>query len=322
MDVNSWVAEAFPRIKPYVRQTPLEYSPYLSTLCRANIYLKLENYQVTGSFKARGALNKVLSLPENERRKGVVTASTGNHAAAVAYALDIAGATGEIFMPENVAPLKIENLQRYQQVKITLYGRDSVEAEAAALKKARDNGQVYISPYNDDRVIGGQGTVAIEIKQKLPEVDEVLVPVGGGGLIAGIAGYLAVASPQTRVTACQPENSAVMYHSVQAGKILTLASLPTVSDGTAGGIEQGAITFPVCRQLVQDYTLVTEDEILHALGLLLQYHQMMVEGAAGLSVASLLKDKQRYQGKNVVLIICGNKMSLELLQMALATTQP
>ncbi len=319
MDVYKWVTEAYPLIKPYVRETPLEFSPYLSALCKANVYLKLENQQVTGSFKARGALNKVLGLSAAEKKRGVVTASTGNHAAAVGYALAVAGSAGEIYMPENVARLKVDNLRQYKNVTITLHGHDPVEAEAAAKRQATDSGRVYISPYNDARVIGGQGTVAVELVQQLPAVDRVLVPVGGGGLVSGIAGYLAEARPQARVIGCQPQNSAVMYHSVKAGKILDMPSLPTISDGTAGGIEPGAITFSICRQHVDDYLLLTEEEILSALGILLKHHQLMAEGAAGLSVAALLKDKKAWQGKNVVLIICGNKMSIDLCNRALAT---
>ncbi len=319
MDVYKWATEAYPLIKPYVRETPLEYSPHLSALCRAKVYLKLENQQVTGSFKARGALNKVLGLSAAEKERGIVTASTGNHAAAVGFALAVDGAAGEIYMPENVARLKVDNLRQYKNVTIKLHGRDPVEAEAAAKQRAADRGCVYISPYNDAMVIGGQGTVAVEILHQLPDVDEVLVPVGGGGLVSGIAGYLAKARPQARVIGCQPQNSAVMYHSVKAGKILDMPSLPTISDGTAGGIEPGAITFSICRQNVDDYLLLTEEEILSALGILLKHHQLMAEGAAGLSVAALLKDTKAWRGKNVVLIICGNKMSIDLCHRALAT---
>ncbi|RLD22753.1 MAG: threonine/serine dehydratase [Bacteroidetes bacterium] len=319
MNVHQWVVEAYSRIKNFVRETPLEYSPYLSTKCDCNVYLKLENQQVTGSFKARGALNKILSLSGEEKKKGVITASTGNHAAAVSNALAIADITGEIYMPENVSALKVQNLKQFSNVTIKLYGQDSVDTEREALRLAGLQDKVYVSPYNDEKIIGGQGTVAYEILKQQPEVKAIFVPVGGGGLISGIGGYAKEENADIEIIGCQPVNSAVMYHSVQAGKILDMPSLPTISDGTAGGIEEGALTLPICQKYVDDYYLVEEPEILSALGILLKHHQIMAEGAAGLSVAALIKNKARYKHKNVVLILCGNKMSLELLQSAIDT---
>ena len=319
MNVNQWVVDAYSRIKDFVRETPLEYSPYLSDKCDCNVYLKLENQQVTGSFKARGAVNMILSLSAEQKRKGILTASTGNHAAAVGYALNIADTTGEIYMPENVAEIKVDNLNQYSKVRINLEGKDSVDSEREAIRQADLQDKVYVSPYNNEKIIGGQGTVALEIMNQLPKVDHILVPVGGGGLIAGIAGYAKEENEQIEIVGCQPENSAVMYHSIKAGKLLDMDSLPTISDGTAGGIELDSITFPICQQYVNDYHLLEESEILEALGILIKYHQIMAEGAAGLSVAGLIKNKERYKNKNVVLIICGNKISLDLLQKAINT---
>lgn len=317
MEVYKWVKAARSRIAGHIRHTTLEYSPHLSELSKANVYLKLENQQVTGSFKVRGALNKVLSLPKKELAKGVIAASTGNHAAAVAHAVNVAGSSAIIYMPKTVSQVKVDNLSHYNNIEIVLHGKDSVEPELEALRQAEIQGKVYISPYNDEEVIGGQGTIAAEILEDLPAVDSVFVPVGGGGLISGIAGYLKQKKPDAQIIGCQPENSAVMYHSIQAGNVLELASQPTVSDGTAGGMEKDSITFPICQQYVNEFHLVTENEILAALGLLLKHHYMMAEGAAGLSLASLLKNKQQYIGKNVVLIICGNKMSKALLEQTL-----
>lgn len=317
MNVHQWVIDAYTRIKPYIRETPLEYSAYLSNLCECEVYLKLENQQVTGSFKARGGLNKILALSEQERKKGVIAASTGNHAAAIGFALDISGTTGDIYMPENVSGIKIENLKQYKNVKTILFGNDSVDSEKEALKQAEKQGKVYVSPYNDQEIIGGQGTIAYEIARQLPDLDKVFVPVGGGGLISGIAGYLSKEKPEAEVISCQPVNSAVMYHSIKAGKILDMESQPTISDGTAGGIEQGSITFPICQKDVDEYHLVEENEIIEALGILLKHHQIVAEGAAGLSAASLIKNKSLYTGKKVVLVICGNKMSIELMKTVL-----
>jgi threonine dehydratase len=318
MKVHQWVVESYSRIKEHIRETPLEYSPYLSSLCECNVYLKLENQQITGSFKVRGALNKILGLSAEQTKQGIVTASTGNHAAAVGYALDIAGAKGEIFMPENVADIKVQNLAQYKNVKVNLFGSDSVDAEREAIKQAGLTNRTYVSPYNDEQIVGGQGTVAYEIINRLPTVNHILVPVGGGGLVSGIGGYVKTKNQNIEVIGCQPVNSAVMYHSIKSGNILNMESKPTISDGTAGGIEPGSITFPLCQKYVDEFHLLTEDEILAALGILVKHHQHMAEGAAGLSVAGLIKHKRNYKGQNVVLIICGNKMDIGLLGAVLS----
>lgn len=319
MNVHQWVVEAYSRINAFVRKTPLEHSPYLSNKCACNVYLKLENQQITGSFKARGALNMILSLTPEQKSNGVIAASTGNHAAAVGFALEITDTSGEIFMPVGVSKLKIQNLKQYKKAKVSLFGNDVVDSETEAFKQAELQDKVYVSPYNNENIIGGQGTVAYEILEQLPKVNNILVPVGGGGLISGIAGYAKEENEYIEIISCQPVNSAVMYHSVQAGKILDMESLPTISDGTAGGIEADAITFPICQKYVDNYHLLEESEILEALGILIKHHQIMAEGAAALAVAGIIKHKHRYKNKNVVLIICGNKISLELLQSAIAT---
>lgn len=315
--VRKWVDQAAERINSHIRRTPLEYSAYLSQLTGARVYLKLENYQVTGSFKARGGLNKVLALTEEEKARGVVTASTGNHAAAVAHALSIAGTKGVIYMPETVSQAKVENLKQFPNVELKFVGDDSVVSELTALEHSRSTNTIFISPYNDPEVIGGQGTIAKEVLEQLGTTDAILVPVGGGGMIAGIAGYAKNIDSDISVIGCQPENSAVMYHSVKAGEILEMESLPTVSDGTAGGIEQGSITFDIVTQHVDGFHLLEEDEIKYALSILLKKHYMLAEGSAGLSVAGLIRNKEQYVDKNVVLIICGNKMKPELIKEVL-----
>lgn len=321
MEVFNWVEAAYDCIVPYIRKTPLEFSPVLSELCGCKVYLKLENLQITGSFKARGGLNKILSLSDAQKAAGVVTASTGNHAAAVAHALELAEVDGIIYMPENVSETKIANLKRYDRVELRFVGQDSVDSELAALTFAKESGLTFISPYNDPEVIGGQGTIGKELWQELPDMDAVLVPVGGGGLISGIAGYVKHERSTIDVVGCQPENSAVMYHSILAGEILDMVSSPTVSDGTAGGIEQGSMTFDICKQYVDTYHLVTENEILQALLLLMKHHYYMVEGAAGLTLAALIKHKELYENKSVVLVVCGNKMSMPLLKRVIALDQ-
>ncbi len=312
--IVSLVEAAEKRIRQHLVTTPLEYAPTLSERVEAEVYLKLESVQVTGSFKARGALSKISSLPPSELAKGIVTASTGNHAAAVAYALSQLGGKGTIWMPENVSEAKKQALAHYQGVELAFYGTDSVETERKALQEAQTQQKEYISPYNDWEIIGGQGTTGLEILQQLSETDAICVPIGGGGLIAGIAGYAKAKKSSIEITGCQPRNSAVMYHSVKAGKILDMPSLPTLSDGTAGGVETDAITFEICRQKVDRFALLSEEEIKQAWLILLKEQHLLVEGAAALSVAALLQQPKRWQGKRVVLIICGRKMPFNTLQ--------
>lgn len=308
------VEDAYQQIQDYIVKTPLEYSSILSEQTGASVYLKLESMQTTGSFKLRGALNKVKSLPKETLEKGVVTASTGNHAAAVAHALSVSQNRGTIWMPTTVSSAKKEYLESYQNIEIQLFGEDSVETELKALEEAKKQGKEYISPYNDIEIVAGQGTIGVELLSQLPELEAVFVPIGGGGLISGIAGYLKEKRESIEIIGCQPENSAVMYHSMLAGKVIEEESFPTLSEGTAGGVEENTITFDFCKKWVDSYQLVSEGEIKEALKLLIKEHYLIVEGAAALSVASLLKDKKKWQGKQVVLILCGRKLPFKTLQ--------
>jgi len=301
------------RIRPHIRETILEHSLYLSQQGNANVYCKLENLQFTGSFKTRGAMNKVLSLTPEEQRRGVVTASTGNHGAAVAFSLKKLNASGIIFASENASPNKVEAITRLGS-EVRFFGQDPIEAETRARKYSSENQMTYISPYNDLQVVAGQGTIGVELSHQLDRVDAVFVALGGGGLISGIAGYLKSINPDVRIIGCSPENSQVMIQSIKAGKILDLQSLPTLSDATAGGLEPGAITLELCQALVDEYITVSEDEIREGLRLFMQTHNMMIEGAAAVAISSYLKVSERFKGKNVVIIICGANIGLEILK--------
>jgi len=316
MDIAKEVIAAEKRIRPYIRETILDYSPYYSGLAEANVHFKLENLQHTGSFKLRGAMNKMLSLTREQRERGVVTASTGNHGAAMAYGLGKLGATGIVFVPQNASPAKVQAIERLG-AEVQHFGDDTADTEAQARKFAAQKGLAYIPPYNDVQVIGGQGTIAVELVNQLDKIDTVFVALGGGGLISGIAAYLKSVHPGVDIIGCSPQNSQVMIRSVGAGKILDLPSLPTISDGTAGGIEPGAVTFDLCRELVDDYETVTEDEIKDGLKEFLQSQHMLVEGAAAVAVAAMVKRRDRLAGKNVVVIICGANLSLETLKTVL-----
>jgi threonine dehydratase len=317
MNVKNEVLKAEKRIRKYIRRTPVEFSPYLSRVCNCYVYFKLESEQITGSFKLRGAMNKLLSLSPAERKKGVATASSGNHGLAVSYGLSRLNIKGRVYLPKNASSAKIE-LLGYYNAPVEFYGADCVETETFARKQAEKKGLLFISPYNDPEIIGGQGTVGLEISKHLPEVDEVLVPVGGGGLISGIAGYLKSRNKKIKVFGCLPEASPVMYESIKAGKIIEMESKETLSDGTAGGIEQGAITFNLCKKYVDDYFLLTEEEIKEAIYLVLSKHHKVIEGSGALPVAALLKNKKRFKNKNVVLVISGSNISIEKLKEIIA----
>jgi threonine dehydratase len=317
IDVKKQVMDAERRIRDHVRETPLEHSPYLSRLGKCQVYLKLETIQFSGSFKSRGAVNKILSLTPEEKDRGIITCSTGNHGMAVAYLLQKFGIKGIIFLPESAAEAKVEAIKLYE-ANIQQYGDDSLETEIEAKRFADQKGMIWISPYNDPYIVGGQGTIAVELERQLDCPNTILVPIGGGGLISGIAGYLKSKDDGIEFIGCQPENSRVMYESIKAGKILDMESQPTLSDATAGGVEQGSITFDIIRELVDDFVVVNEVEIKNAIRLMLEKHYMLIEGSAALSVASFLKEKERFQGKHVVLIITGSKISVDKLKAVLA----
>lgn len=311
------ILQAEQKIRPYIRKTPLEYSPLLSKITSGQVYLKLENLQITGSFKVRGAMNALLSLSKQQCARGVVAASSGNHGIAVAFGLNTLSINGTIFVPEDTSSAKVAAISDYG-VDTRFWSTDCLETEIHARSYAEQNDMLYLSPYNNLHVVAGQGTIGVELCQQLKQIDVVLAALGGGGLISGIAEYLKTVFPHAEVIGCSPMHSPVMAKSVQAGRILDMESLPTLSDGTAGGIEKDAITFPLCQRLVDDYILVSEDEIRHAMRLFIETHHMLIEGAAGVPLAALLKMPERFQGKTVIIVLCGANISLETLKSVIA----
>lgn len=310
------VEEARERIRPYVVRTPCRRSSELSRAVGAEVFLKLENLQLSGSFKLRGVINKILQLTGDEASKPLVAASTGNHGAAFAHAVSELGLEGRLFLPTGAAAAKLRAIESYG-VPYELVGDDCIQTEIYARRFAEDHGCVLVPPYNDPAVVAGQGTVAVELLDELDGFDVVLAPVGGGGLISGIASYLASAAPEVEVIGCQPEASAVMYHSVQAGEIVAEESRPTLAGATAGGIEEGSITFDLCRRHVDRFVLVSENEIADAIRLVHDSGGMVIEGGAALPVAAVLKDRRALTGRRVVLIITGSRIDDDVLQRIL-----
>ena len=313
IDIPQLAMDAHERIRPFLRQTILDYSLAYSRRSGANVYFKCENLQHTGSFKARGAMNKLLSLSQEERERGVVTASTGNHGAAVAFGLRHVGAAGIVFVPENAAKSKMANIEMLG-AEVRTFGHDSAKTEAHARQFAAQEGMIYISPYNDPQIIAGQGTIGVELARQLETIDAVFISVGGGGLISGVAGYLKSRLPQVQIIGCSPQNSQVMIQSVKAGEILDLLSLPTLSDGTAGGVEAGSITFPLCRQWVDSYITVSEEAISSSLRQFMSDQHMLIEGSAAVAIAAFEQVQAAYLGKNVVILLCGANIGLATLK--------
>ncbi|XP_068694097.1 L-threonine ammonia-lyase-like [Montipora foliosa] len=311
------ILRAADRIKQYIRRTPLEYSHWLSEVGNARVYVKLENEQITGSFKLRGAFNKLLSLKESKDEvfltKGVIAASSGNHGAATAYASSKVGVPVTIYVPQTTSSAKVKAVKQFGGC-LKYHGKDCVETEVKARADSEDDGLHFVSPYNDRVVVAGQGTIGVEVFQDLPEVDAVFVAVGGGGLIGGIAAYLKSVKPSVKMIGCQPAQSAVMSASVKAGKILDLVSGETLSDGTAGGVEENSVTFNLCKSLVDEWILVTEEEISKAVYHFIENHHKIIEGAAGVALAAYLREKERFWGQNVVIISCGGNISMEKLK--------
>ena len=305
--------KALYNIKNYIVKTPLKYSERLSKETNSNIFLKLENLQKTGSFKARGALNKILNI--NLRNK-VVAASSGNHGAAVSYALSKKKMTGTIYVPKNVKKSKVKNIESYGS-KVVKFGDDCLDAENEAIRLSKENNLIFVSPYNDLDIISGQGTIGVEILEDNNEIDIVFITVGGGGLISGISSYLKSVNPKIKIIGCSPINSSIMINSIKEGKIINTESKDTLSDGSAGGVEEGSITFNMCRELIDDYCLVSEEEIALQIKNSLNIDKMRIEGSAAVAIASAIKMKSFLENKNVAIIICGGNIGSDTLNKIL-----
>jgi len=318
MDLYQEILEAQKRIGAQILHTPLLYSKWLSNFCDGDVYLKLESEQVTGSFKARGSLNKLKWIQEQNIDTLPVTASTGNHGLGFARACDLLGIKGKVFLPHNAVSSKVNALEAYN-IEVEFYGDAPFTTETYARQTAEENGWLYVSPYNDLQVIAGQGTIGIEIFEKIPNPDNLLATVGGGGLISGIGQYVKKESPKTKIIGCQPENSPEMSVSVHAGEYREIESKPTLSDGSAGSFERDSMTYDLCKKLIDDFILISEDEIKEAIRSMIKNHSKLVEGSAGVAIASLLKYPDRFTGQTTVIVVCGVNISIEKMQSILCT---
>jgi len=312
IDINH-IKDAKKALKPFIRKTALKYSHFLSSICQGIIYLKLENTQLGNSFKIRGAFNKILKLTLEEKQKGIITCSSGNHGLATAIAAKKLNVAVKIVIPETTPRKKVDKIKKYN-VDLVLHG-DYDEAEQKALQLACKEGKTYISPYNDVDVIAGQGTVGLEILEEFPEVEKVLIPIGGGGLGAGIAIAMKNKNRAIEVIGVQSEASPVMYESLKANRILRSKELrikESIADGLSGGIEEGSVTFKVAQKNMDEIVLVKEETINESIRLLWEKDGQVVEGAGAVGSAAVIENKEHFKNKKTVIILSGGNIDDEL----------
>lgn len=310
------VGAAAERLAGRVVHTPLVESPWLSAAVGGEVRLKLENVQNTGSFKVRGATNALLTAPRERLARGVVAASSGNHGLGVAAAARGLGVPATVWVPSSTPPAKRDAI-RAAGAEVEEHGDDCVETELFARGVAGESGRAYLSPYNDADVVAGQGTVAVELLADWPECERVYVAVGGGGLIGGMAAWARHAGHAADFVGCSPQASPAMAECVRAGAIVPVPCDETLSDSTAGGVEPGAITFPLCRDLVRVWIEVAEGDIGRALVDAVARQHLLVEGAAAVAIAACLADAAA-AGTRSAVVICGGNLPLPILKRLLA----
>ena len=314
------IRDARKALAPFITSTPLTRSQFLSDFCGGNVFLKLENLQITHSFKIRGAFNRLLHMSLEEKTRGIVTASAGNHGQAVAFAARKLNFSAKIVIPMSTPKIKIDGIKKYG-VGLVLFGDIYDEAEQKAKDLARKDGLVFVSPYNDELIIAGHGTLGLEIIEALPNVDTVIVPVGGGGLISGISIAIKSIKPNVQIIGVQSEASPVMYESLKAGKIVDAQKSKTksIAEGLSGGIEKSSITFKIVQECVDTILLVEEETIRRAVYLLWNSEKQVVEGSGAAAIAPILENRHLFGGKTVVAVITGGNIEDKLFQSILAS---
>lgn len=305
------VKEAYKVVTKESRHTPLIKSFYLSALAKTEIYLKLENMQLTGSFKFRGGYNKVYSLTEEEKSRGVIACSAGNHAQGVALASKLLGVKSTIVMPETAPQAKVDATRGYGS-EVVLSGQTFDDAKARCLEIMEETGQTFLDPFDDVQVMAGQGTIGIEILEDLWDVETILCPIGGGGIISGIAVAIKSFNPNVKIIGVQADNVHGMKASFDKGEITSHFVAPTLADGCAVKIP-GKMTFEVVKELVDDIVTVSEDELEVAMKDLMQRGKAVVEGAGALPTAAIISGKaQQYiEGRKTVALVSGGNVDLK-----------
>lgn len=298
--------EACEQVKKVTLKTNLVYSEYFSKACENKVYLKPENMQYTGAYKVRGAYYKISTLSEEDRKKGLITASAGNHAQGVAYAAKIYGVKSIIVMPTTTPLIKVNRTKSYG-AEVVLYGDVYDEACEHALKLAKEKGYTFIHPFDDEEVATGQGTIAMEIFKELPTVDIILVPIGGGGLASGVSTLAKLLNPNIKVIGVEPANANCMQKSLKEGKIISLDKVETIADGTAVKTP-GSKIFPYIQKNVDDIITVEDDELIVTFLDMMENHKMIVENSGLLTVAAL--QHLNCKNKRVVSVLSGGNMDV------------
>ncbi|MEA4826930.1 MAG: threonine ammonia-lyase [Clostridium sp.] len=305
------VKKAQENIKGVARRTPLFYSSTFSNKSGYNIYFKCENKQKTGAFKIRGAYNKIVNLSKEERKKGVIASSAGNHAQGVAYAAAAFGIKSTIVMPTTAPQAKVQATKGYG-AEVVQYGEVYDECYAKALEIQKESGATFVHPFNDEDVIAGQGTIALEILEDLPETNAILVPIGGGGLISGIALTAKTLKPDIKIIGVQAEKIASTRASLEKGKLVTLNGIKSLADGISVKTP-GDITFEYMKKYVDEVVTVSEDEIAYAVFSLIETSKLISEGAGAVALAAILSDKINISGSNIVALISGGNIDIAMI---------
>lgn len=302
-------------------ETPLLDAPELGEPLGCRARLKLESLQITGSFKLRGASNKLLSLTPRKRERGVIACSSGNHGRAVAYVANLLDIPATICVPEWVDPSKLAAMRRHGAETI-LAGASYDEAEARSRELQRERGLIFVHPFDDPLVIAGQGTVGLEVLDSYPQLDTVVVPLSGGGLIGGIAVALKSKEPDLRLVAASAANARVMHESVLAGEPIAFPEEPTLASALSGGIGlQNSHTFELVDRLVDDYLLVSEEEIRDAMAYAARHLKLVVEGGGAVGIAALRSRRFEGRGENVAVVVSGGNVDAALLSEVLGTSR-
>lgn len=312
--------QAHARIRHHVVKTPLLGSSVIGDAVGGTVLFKCENFQLTNSFKARGAFSKLTALDEAARDIAFVTASSGNHGIASSLAASRLSRKLSVVLPHNVSKSKLARIRAFG-IDVILQGDESGQSEIYARRLSAENGLAYISPYNDAEIIAGQGTIGLELLDQHPRIDNVFIAMGGGGLISGIGAVMKAFCPHTKIIGCAAANTMALAAAMEAGKVIGVKHLPTLADGVAGGMDEDSVTLGLARSVVDDVVVCSEAEIAGALARLAVEEHVLVEGAAGLALAGLLKQPERYRGQVNAILLCGGNFDYDDLVAAIAAAR-
>jgi threonine dehydratase len=312
--------QALARIRDHVVKTPLLGSSAIGDSVGGTVLFKCENFQLTNSFKARGAFSKLTALGEAAGGQPFVTASSGNHGIASSLAASRLSRKLSVVLPRNVSKAKLARIRAFG-VDVIIEGQESGQSETHARRLSEEKGLVYVSPYNDPEIVAGQGTIGLELLEQRPRIDNVFIAMGGGGLISGIGAVLKAFSPHTKIIGCAAANTMALAASMTAGNVVEVEHLPTLADGVAGGMDEDSITLGLARSVVDEVVVCSEAEIAGALARLAVEEHLLVEGAAGLALAGLLKQSERYRGQVNAVVLCGGNFDYDELTAAIAAAR-